>query len=602
MAASLRAKEAAAVAVLTLLVVTTTTLIHLSQLSRVVVQEAAQQADLIARQISAQTQRALGRAPGGASVDVLARDQDLKSLLEASVGFSPHLLYALIADRTGRAIAHSERAKEGAIVPERRRLAELLALDPVHRFGALYEKGRIYEATLPVQLDGQPFGSIRLGVSPALLRRELDASLRRGIAFAGVSLFVALLVALSLARVILRPIRTLRAQVDRLRRGEFELAGSAGGGDEVAELAAQLRQLGQQIQSDRLTMLSERTRLQHVVDHLEDGIIFLNDDGQILFYNRAADLVVGRPLEQAVGRRLGEVFDPAHPLRRLLEPALGARTSFRNSAVALPTAGGPREFLVSLLLVADSDRAMGAMVLLKDLDSIKTLQSLISYSAKLAALGRLTSSVAHEVKNPLNAMMIHMELLREKLRGAAEEVQQSLEVIAAEVYRLDRVVQGFLRFVRPQELSLKPVDLNAVLHEVAALLEAEWRAQGIRFECRLDRPLPPVLADAELIRQVLLNVMLNACQAMPAGGAVRVLTDAGDGEFVSARIIDDGVGIPPADLDKIFRLYYTTKPDGNGIGLSMVYRILQMHDGLIDVASVEGRGTTVTIRLPVWEP
>ena len=139
-----------------------------------------------------------------------------------------------------------------------------------------------------------------------------------------------------------------------------------------------------------------------------------------------------------------------------------------------------RECLVSAFPVEDAREVMGAVVLLKDLESIKTVQSLVSSSAKLAALGRLTSGVAHEVKNPLNAMVIHVELLKDRLEGAPEEVQQSLEVIGSEIRRLDRVVQGFLRFMRPQEVTFKAVDLNALLASMTALVEAEWQARGIR--------------------------------------------------------------------------------------------------------------------------
>ena len=243
------------------------------------------------------------------------------------------------------------------------------------------------------------------------------------------------------------------------------------------------------------------------------------------------------------------------------------------------------------------------MILFKDLGSLKTLRSLISYSAKLAALGRLTSGVAHEVKNPLNAMMIHLELLKGKLAGSPEEVQESLEVIGSEIRRLDRVMQGFLKFMRPHELSLKLVDLNGLLQEVVALLKTEWKKTGVQFELDLDSSLLTVTADEDLLRQLFLNIVLNACQAMPAGGTVSIVTERvkSQEEFVTVRIMDQGIGIPAEDLEKIFKLYYTTKPEGNGIGLSLVYRIVQMHDGTIEVFSEVGRGTTMVVRLPAKE-
>lgn len=597
----LKTKEAFAITLLTFLVVATTTLIHLSQLTRVAVQEALRQAELIAKQLYAQSRRSLSQG-GGNPWEILRRDRDLRSLLDASVGYSPHLLYALIADRKGRTILHSERGKEGKVAPERPSLHQLLSLDPTRRFQILYKGGTIYEATLPMRLNGQPFGSIKLGISTSLLRRELNAALKQSLALAGLALPVAWLVAMGLANLILKPIRRLAREMERLRRGEFEVGSDVGREDELGELASQIQLLGRELQSDRLKMLSEKAHLQQVVDHLEDGIILMNEDRRILFFNKAAEAVFGRSLEEAVGQRLEDLLVPSHPLRPFLEQAFLQKAGFRNATIALPTDGRSREFLVSVFFVTDAQKAIGAMVLFKDLASIKTLQSLISYSAKLTALGRLTSGVAHEVKNPLNAMMIHLELLKEKLDTSSEEVVESLEIIGSEIRRLDRVVQGFLKFIRPQELLVKPVDLNALLKSVAQLLEAEWEKQGIRFAFKGDPTLPLIPADEELLRQAFLNILLNACQAMPKGGTVSITTERENREFVQVSIADEGVGIPPEDLDKIFQLYYTTKPDGSGIGLSLVYRIIQMHDGIIDVSSEVGRGTTMIVRLPVRQP
>jgi len=239
------------------------------------------------------------------------------------------------------------------------------------------------------------------------------------------------------------------------------------------------------------------------------------------------------------------------------------------------------------------------MVLLKDLESIKTLRSLLSYSTKLAKLGRLTSGVAHEVKNPLNAMTIHLELLKERLGTSRELVQDNLEVIGNEIKRLDRAVQGFLKFVRPQELALTSVDLNGLLRELEALLRPEWQPVGVRFVADLDPELHSIRADEELLRQSFLNILLNACQAMPQGGTVRVTTALDQGEYARVTISDEGTGIPAEDYEKIFTLYYTTKVGGTGIGLSLAYRIFQLHDGSIDVSSEVGKGTTFVIRLPL---
>jgi signal transduction histidine kinase len=282
-----------------------------------------------------------------------------------------------------------------------------------------------------------------------------------------------------------------------------------------------------------------------------------------------------------------------------VDQVLVGSVGIRNATVVLPHEGRDKEFLVSAFHMEDAHRVMGVAVLLKDLESVKTVQSLVSYSAKLAALGRLTSGVAHEVKNPLNAMMIHVELLKERLEDADADVRQSLEVIGSEIRRLDRVVQGFLKFMRPQELALKPVDLNAMLQSVGALLEAESQSHGVRFVLELDAALPPVSADEELLRQAFINILQNAVQAMPNGGAVRIRTRPEDLDWVRVVVTDQGVGIAPEDVDRIFKLYYTSKPGGSGIGLSVVYRIVQLHDGTIEAKSPGGDSD---VRLPLRVP
>ncbi len=595
----IRVKEAVAVTLLVLLIVVTTTLIQLSHLSRVVVQEALRQAELISRQVYAQTSRTLARAPGSHPQEALKRDPELRALLEASVGYSPHLVYALITDHTGRTILHTEREKEGAVALPQSGLTGLIELDPARRFAALYRDGRVYETTLPLLLNGEPFGSIRLGVSTTLVRQELTAGVKQSLILAGIALPLAWLAALGLAHLILRPIRALAGEVDRMRRGEFEVGAGLAGGDEFQELSSQLQRLGQELQADRTASPGERLQLQHVVDHLEDVVIFLNPERRVLFFNKVAEAMIGRPLDEVVEISLEELLPPPHPLRPLIAVVAASSSAARDTTVALNQDGRVKEFLVSVFPVRDAARVMGTVVLLKDLESFKTVQSLISYSAKLAALGRLTSGVAHEVRNPLNAMMIHVELLRDRLASTPPDVQQSLDIIGSEVQRLDRVVQGFLRFMRPQELSLKALDLNALLGSVAALLEAEWQARGVHFHWELDSALPPIRADEELLRQAFLNILQNACQAMPVGGTVTISTAREGRELIRVSIADEGMGIPAENLEKIFKLYFTTKPDGNGIGLSIVYRIIQMHDGTIEARSENRQGTTMVVRLPV---
>jgi PAS domain S-box-containing protein len=595
---TLKTKETLAVTAFTVFIVAAATVLHFIQLTRVSIQGAIQQAELVARQIYAQNRRALARAPGRDPWQVLRGDLELRSLLDDSVGYSTGILYVLLADQDNTIVLHSELRKEGTVAPDRADLRTILGANALKRFAFLYRFATTYEVTLPVQLDDRPFGSIRVGLPTSLLRRELNSSLLRGLGLAAAALPVAWLLAMGLAHLTLQPVRRLTREVERLRQGEFVARSELAGEEEFKELEAQLQLLGQQMQSDRLKVLGGSVHLQQVVNQLEDGFIFLTHDRRILFFNKAAETVLGKAVQQIHGWRVEEALEASHPLRPLLGDD-GDHESRRGATVVLRRDGRPREFAVSRFAVADAERSMGTMVLLKDLESIKTLRSLVSYSAKLAALGKLTSGVAHEVKNPLNAMTIHLELLKERLGVAAGSVQENLDVIGSEIKRLDRALQGFLKFVRPQELTLGPVDLNALLRGLEALLQPEWQPAGVSFVTDLDAGLEPIRADEELLRQAFLNILLNACQAMPNGGTIRIATGLEADERVRVMIADEGTGIPTEDLDKIFRLYYTTKAGGSGIGLSLVYRIVQLHDGSIDVSSELEKGTTLVVRLPL---
>ena len=238
---------------------------------------------------------------------------------------------------------------------------------------------------------------------------------------------------------------------------------------------------------------------------------------------------------------------------------------------------------------------IGVVLVSRNLDYLSRVESRVSYSRKVEALNRLTEGIAHEIKNPLNATMIHLELLKMEI-AAHPDALQHVSVIVDQVRRLDEVVKGFMKFTRPEKLELQAVELAAIIERVRPVIEAETVKQGI--DLKID--VPPGLkidCDPNLLEQAFLNLALNACQAMPDGGRLRVTGRAASGRLVTVEFEDTGVGIAPEHLSRIFDLYFTTKPKGSGIGLSMVFRTVQLHDGDIEVQSTPGRGTTFKIIL-----
>jgi signal transduction histidine kinase len=222
---------------------------------------------------------------------------------------------------------------------------------------------------------------------------------------------------------------------------------------------------------------------------------------------------------------------------------------------------------------------------------------LAELSRRIAMVGRLTAGVAHEMKNPLNAMTIHLELLKQKL-AAGKPASTHVEIIEQEIRRLDDRIQGFLKFVRPEEVSFAPVAVAPLLSSVLDAVQPEAQRAGVSLTRACSDGTLLVEGDAAQLRDVFLNLAQNAIQAMPKGGRLTIECAAAPNRRVRVRVEDTGVGIAPENLPKIFDLYYTTRERGTGIGLSLVYRTVQIHNGTIDVESTVGVGTSFIVVLP----
>jgi signal transduction histidine kinase len=356
-------------------------------------------------------------------------------------------------------------------------------------------------------------------------------------------------------------------------------------------------------------------------------VAIVSPKGDLLFANPAMRALLP---DAAAGARLEALVPAEHPMRRLTEQTLASRQSRGPLAAAFSEGGegAAGERLIHTHPVSDAKGDLvGIMLIVRNLEYLSQVQSTVRYSRKLAALGRLSAGVAHEVKNPLNAMMIHLELLRQQFtlhapvverrsdgpahasHGSAavaatvapavnaHEALQHVDVIAAEIRRLDEVVQGFLKFSRPEDLKLQPVRLATLLGEVVPIVRPEAQRSRVELSLDCDAALE-VNGDPGMLRQAFLNLALNACQAMPDGGSLQIRCARARRRRVSIAFTDTGVGIRPEHLDRIFDLYFTTRERGSGIGLSMVYRTVQMHDGEIEVQSTPGQGSTFRVLLP----
>ncbi len=234
-------------------------------------------------------------------------------------------------------------------------------------------------------------------------------------------------------------------------------------------------------------------------------------------------------------------------------------------------------------------------------EMIERVASQLDVASRFAAISRISGGVAHEIKNPLNAIALRLDLLRARVDDSQAELIPEIDVLSKEVRRLDRVVKTFLDFSRPVEVRFADVNLGALTAEVASLMTPQAKLAGIEIQC--DVPPEPALSklmmrgDADMLKQALLNLVTNALEAMKKGGHIRLsVTRAGDS--LTLEVADDGPGIPPELRDKVFQLYFTTKERGSGIGLAMTYRAVQLHNGTVDFTSEPDRGTTFRLQFP----
>ncbi len=494
------------------------------------------------------------------------------------------MLYAAIVDTKGQIIAHSDPTVVNQPLQPAYDLDALLKTGLVDQVKAIYTPGgRTYEFRMPLLLGSSEFGSIRVGISTLFIRQVFDNTLSTPITTVAIVLVVGTLAAMLLAQLVLRPIHVIRSGLARLGRGELDVHVDLPEDSEFGDLGDSFKAVSARLAADRLQLAGQKATLESVVEHLEDAVALFAPDGTLLFANPAM-----RASFAAQGTTLATLLPAGHPYRGLVDRAMAEGASSGPDVVQLR--GGDRLVLTDIVTDGD-DGLVGVMLVARNLSYLSQVESTISYSRKLAALGRLSAGIAHEVKNPLNATMIHLELLKMQMADQPAAMEH-VSIIAAQMRRLDEVVQGFLRFTRPEDLKLQKIRIGSVVDELMPVIRAEATSHGVELKIECPPDLPVISADPGLLEQAFLNLAINACQAMPHGGRLRIAAMALPGRRVEVTFEDTGVGIAPEHLARIFDLYFTTKDHGSGIGLSLVYRTVQLHDGEIEVQSVPGRGTT----------
>jgi PAS domain S-box-containing protein len=613
----LRTKLTLVMTSLVFLVVAVLSMVFLGQLLQQVLQETDKNARDMAHNVFIGVQNAITDAahrdlrPYSTSPDdihdyvrhALEINEGLQAQLAAADRSS--LIYEVsITDEQGIVLISSDKNLQGTFLARRTPMTQLVQRGLLHQVKVLRGASRLYEHDFRFDLDNKPFGEVRIVLASGFILDEIKDGLLRAGTIVLVALIISTLLAAVVSRAALAPIANISAQLDRISAGQYDAPGPddirfGGPSDELGQVSRKISQVGQQLRGVHEIFSTLRENMNSVMTGLEDGLLLFTRDARAVMISPAAEKFLGAQSGQLLGRRVTEIFPPGHPLRAALRLGDGEELSEVASETELQTPDGPRRVGVSVQAIQEDGERMGALVTLRDLDSLESINTQLQVSERLAALGRITAGVAHEVKNPLNSMRLWLENLKESVPLEPESnAWQAVQVLDKEIDRLDAVVKRFLDFTRPMEIRLEATHLPELLREVLEIAQPQFQKANVQVAQLLPIDVPEVYVDRALLQQAVLNLVLNAIDAMPEGGQLRVVLSR-RGDMAEIAVGDTGRGISPENRQKIFQLFFTTRPGGSGIGLASAFRIVQLHNGSIDFTSEVGRGTTFRIELPL---
>jgi signal transduction histidine kinase len=546
-------------------------------------------ADLMAQQIFEQMQLDLGGATNDPAA-ALKKSDSLRKMLDSTQAFGQGVVSASIIGTDGRVILGAQGENEGAIAPSLRSIDTLRLLGSAWLpFAAIDEfwTANVYELRHPVLANGHPLAIISVGVTTALIADRLRRLLSIIVVTGAIDVIIAWVLLSLITNRIFSHLARITDGFDRLAHGASEVEINVDGQEELGALTEKFNELSRRVRTER-AQLASRDHLFDFVRSIQDMIVMLDASGSILFANPRAREVLAPGIDKVDGQPLKSVLGEDHPLITLVASIMETGAEARDVTIELPD--GP-SFLVTFFKLGRGRIPAGVLMLLRDLQPVIELETALDYSNRLARLGALISGVAHQLRSPLHGMNLRLELLR---NDDGEGKDRHIERLRHEVDRLNQSVEALLRFLRPEDLKISDFDVNQFVRELGDRVAND----RVRVEYRLTDSLPPVHGDRTMLAEALGNIITNAVQAMPDGGLL-VLQSTASEHGVELAVVDTGVGIEKEKLDQVFDLYYTTKPRGGGLGLSLALRAVELNQGTIKIESQIAKGTTCRINLPV---
>lgn len=533
---------------------------------------------------------------------IVSEDKQLQTLILDTVSHAKMIVEVSVAGEGGEILTSSNPASRNGILRKLPKFSDWLKRDVLERLIELRGAPQDYEVTkiLGVQQQKIPVLTIQVVVSSTILRDAILPEVYSLGFISAASLLASILLGIFSANLAIGPLASISKELDRIASGASpeskEKEDPLGKTRELAIVQSKLNMLGQQIRGAQEDVTQMRSNIESLMERMDDALLLFDGKDRLIMAGAATERLLEIPRQDIIGKDMETLFPSTEPLGSVVHQAVRLRKPAYDHLVNLEREGKQvLRLLVSVDLLSDQS---GTMITLRDAESRRQLATQLDISRRLSAISRLTGGVAHEIKNPLNSIALRLELLRSRVADAGPEAEEEINIISQEIRRLDRVVKTFLDFTRPVDLAVENVDVAELAREVTALVRPQATMQKVNMQFSAEPPNITIRGDRDLLKQAVLNVVMNGIEAMKSGGNLIVKAQS-QGAWCVLTIQDEGPGIDDANRSKVFQLYFTTKSKGSGIGLAMTFRAVQLHNGTIDFASEAGKGTVFRLRFPL---
>src|SRR5437660_1200050 len=388
-----------------------------------------------------------------ALAEYLPMDTILLNSLQSDRDFWPYIYDASIVDANGKVLLHTNPQFVGKQALKRPNFSVVKNAHSRKQLALVYSPATVYDVSSPLLLNGLPFGTIRIGVSTVFLRSEIEPRLLRAVYFSIASIFVSFLLAAGVSNLALGPLKEISRNLDSVSSGTTEtLSGDESKHDELGLVTLKIANLGRQMRDSREIFSALKDNVDQLMSKLQDGLMLFTRDSRVVLVSAPVESFLGRPRGELLGRSVQEVFARDSLLGAALLDAFERRRTM--SQREFEVAGGKR-VQVSLDFVQEKNSQIGALIIIRDTEPVRRIGDEIEMSRRLSASSRVTRGVAHEVKNPINAIVLHLQLLQNKLAQVDPDTRRHMDIIGNEIHRLDRVVQILVDFTRPRDLHLE---------------------------------------------------------------------------------------------------------------------------------------------------